>query len=739
MYLLRKAHVRAYDRVSKTGALQHIREHEDGRVRRYGLKLAGSKDSHDLHQIRRDRFGHLPHWNSLDEHTRHAVLDAEDEKARQHKEFEEWKDKAHGKPKPDAVKVDRSNWQQQLMLKGHPMYLLKSILRKSQMSFDFGKHEEERTVHATTRHMQSGVVVQVKEHQRKTVVADKPNDDHNFYINKYKDIAAKHGASTAKDRARTFSASSFLSREFGETQEQFFARNPKLGKLAAWISDGFPDMPDKPKQPQQVLEPKGAATLMARQITAKDNFDKALMTIAGITREQAQRVTQYYLDKKLAVMDSVNGTIRSKHGAYLDKDVVLNAVKLSGQPDTKKVGATKDPLKIRQQDDDRKRDQAEAHTERVKRLLERYHSEPDREYAEDMYGESLRKYGAHPEQKPQYTPEATEQKPYLPIFEKPVRKPRGNSNKPAAPEHRIAKVDDPDGGHGHFVIYDKDMKTIEIPNEHGEIEAVWPRLLDASRALNRHTGSTHTQQKVARGEYDMHKSIAHPVSLIKSRKLHGRINFQGLDISIETGRSRIRSWYNPHDGSQGMSRMTLPYGYIKGTLGTDGDHVDVFVGPDHSAGNVYVVHTMKAPDFTEYDEDKCFVGLNSPEEAERAFNASYSDPRFFGGMSIWPLDEFKQDVLSGEAKGQPLVKSMNDKSGLGRFLSESELREYALLGVLKVNPKDICMDEFRQGMKAEQEHQDITGGDRVMTAKIVLAHLKEDPRYYTKLKRAGLE
>jgi len=67
MYLLRKAHVRAYDRVSKTGALQHIREHEDGRVRRYALKLAGSKDSHDLHQIRRDRFGHLPHWNSLDE------------------------------------------------------------------------------------------------------------------------------------------------------------------------------------------------------------------------------------------------------------------------------------------------------------------------------------------------------------------------------------------------------------------------------------------------------------------------------------------------------------------------------------------------------------------------------------------------------------------------------------------------------------------------------------------------
>lgn len=126
MYLMRKAHVRAYDRVSKTGALQHIREHEDGRVRRYALKLVGSKDSHDLHQLRRDRFGHLPHWNSLDEHTRQAVLAAEDEKAKQHKEFEEWKDKAHGKQKPDAVKVDRSGWEQQLMFKSGLLLLRKS-------------------------------------------------------------------------------------------------------------------------------------------------------------------------------------------------------------------------------------------------------------------------------------------------------------------------------------------------------------------------------------------------------------------------------------------------------------------------------------------------------------------------------------------------------------------------------------------------------------------------------------
>lgn len=85
MILLRsiiKAHVREYDRVTKTGALEHIRAHEDSRVRSYGRKIAGSRDSYDLHQLRRDRFGHLPHWSKLDEHTRQAILDAEEEKAK---------------------------------------------------------------------------------------------------------------------------------------------------------------------------------------------------------------------------------------------------------------------------------------------------------------------------------------------------------------------------------------------------------------------------------------------------------------------------------------------------------------------------------------------------------------------------------------------------------------------------------------------------------------------------------
>lgn len=293
----------------------------------------------------------------------------------------------------------------------------------------------------------------------------------------------------------------------------------------------------------------------------------------------------------------------------------------------------------------------------------------------------------------------------------------------------------------------------------------------------------------------MHKSIAHP-TLLKSRKLHGSINFQGLQISIETGRSRCRQWYNPHDGSQGMSRMTLPYGYIKGTLGTDGDHVDVFVGPDHSAGNVYVVHTMKAPDFTEYDEDKCFVGLNTPEEAERAFKASYSDPRFFGGMSVWRIDEFKEALktLRGKkllSKPEVNITRLHDGpsysedfcpacgsteimgtrgftgdrrciqcgqwwhhlDGAMKLGQASEMYELFRERIAKsgeamckqvgdklgVNWKEVDLDEFCNGMFHESEHDDVTGGSAEKTATIVLAHLKEHRHYYSRLEAAGLE
>jgi hypothetical protein len=172
-------------------------------------------------------------------------------------------------------------------------------------------------------------------------------------------------------------------------------------------------------------------------------------------------------------------------------------------------------------------------------------------------------------------------------------------------------------------------------------------------------------------QHDNHKRIQHPLMLVKSRQLHGRIDFNGLQVSIETGRSRCREWHNPHDGSQGMSRMSLPYGYIRSSQGVDLDHFDCFVGADRTAPNVYIVTTMKAPDFAEVDEQKAILGVQTAEEAKRVFHASYNDPRFFGTMTEMPFEEFKQQVLAtkdepkllaGElVKATPFVRNVREE------------------------------------------------------------------------------
>jgi len=51
------------------------------------------------------------------------------------------------------------------------------------------------------------------------------------------------------------------------------------------------------------------------------------------------------------------------------------------------------------------------------------------------------------------------------------------------------------------------------------------------------------------------------------------------------------------------------------------------------------------------------------------------------------------------------------------------------------NPDQYDLDQFVKGYKVEQEHKDVTKGDPVSTAKIVLAHLDEKPDYYDRLEK----
>lgn len=140
------------------------------------------------------------------------------------------------------------------------------------------------------------------------------------------------------------------------------------------------------------------------------------------------------------------------------------------------------------------------------------------------------------------------------------------------------------------------------------------------------------------------------MSLEKARKLHGRMEFQGLPISIENRAGSRRYWYDHEADEHGSTKMKYPYGYVKGTLGLDGDAVDVFVGPEEDSDLVVVITQLKRPDFSEVDEQKVMLGFSSASEAKKAYLKHYNDPRFFGSMKTMSVAEFKDKLKTQRGK-----------------------------------------------------------------------------------------
>lgn len=144
------------------------------------------------------------------------------------------------------------------------------------------------------------------------------------------------------------------------------------------------------------------------------------------------------------------------------------------------------------------------------------------------------------------------------------------------------------------------------------------------------------------------------LDLYANRPLHKRLKWYGLDVSIENKKGSTRSGTDLN-GKRWSVVMKNDYGYLRMTKGVDGDHVDCFVGPDGNAKNVYVVHTKKAPNFKEYDEDKCMIDFSSAADAKKAFLANYDRPEHFGSMSTFTVQEFITKALATKDKPMKLA------------------------------------------------------------------------------------
>ncbi|WP_253270937.1 hypothetical protein [Leptospira santarosai] len=103
------------------------------------------------------------------------------------------------------------------------------------------------------------------------------------------------------------------------------------------------------------------------------------------------------------------------------------------------------------------------------------------------------------------------------------------------------------------------------------------------------------------------------------KKKHLKIH--GLPIAIENPAGTSRSGIDS-DGKSWKTKMNHHYGYIKNTKGNDGDHIDVFIGPNPKSEIVFVINQID-PGTKEFDEHKVMLGFDSEEEAKTGYNSCY--------------------------------------------------------------------------------------------------------------------
>ncbi|GAB6276256.1 MAG: hypothetical protein SAMD01599839_07960 [Rectinema sp.] len=135
--------------------------------------------------------------------------------------------------------------------------------------------------------------------------------------------------------------------------------------------------------------------------------------------------------------------------------------------------------------------------------------------------------------------------------------------------------------------------------------------------------------------------------------LQGRRKIQGMDISIENRKGSMRRGTDK-DGHKWATKMNADYGYIRGTVGKDKDHLDCYVGPNPESTKVFVIH-QNDPATGKYDEDKTMLGFDSAEEAKALYLKQYDRPGFFGSMDETDIETFKAKAFADSAKGKRLV------------------------------------------------------------------------------------
>jgi hypothetical protein len=180
---------------------------------------------------------------------------------------------------------------------------------------------------------------------------------------------------------------------------------------------------------------------------------------------------------------------------------------------------------------------------------------------------------------------------------------------------------------------------------------------EAEKRINELEHPNESQIKDVRGDVDTNPTDAQKEA---GNYKKGHVKIDGMDVTIENPAGSVRRGVS-EDGKVWKTSMHNDYGYIRGTTGVDGDHVDVYFSSHPDSGNVYVVDQVN-PKTGEFDEHKVMYGFDSKDDAEKAYLSNYGKGwKGLGNITEVSKEDFKKWLDSSKRKTKAFAdyKSIN--------------------------------------------------------------------------------
>ena len=194
----------------------------------------------------------------------------------------------------------------------------------------------------------------------------------------------------------------------------------------------------------------------------------------------------------------------------------------------------------------------------------------------------------------------------------------------------------------------------------------------------------------------------------------GHVKIDGYDVTIENPKGSVRRGTDA-SGKQWEQEMQNTYGYIRGTEGVDGDHIDVFFSEDPSHGDVFVVDQVNKDG--SFDEHKVMYGFPDIESARKAYLSNYEDGwQGLGAITPVSKEEFKKWIDSSHRKTKPFAEYSSVKPLGDTQLGEQPTAGYSIEPTTYTNKKgkttpmhlvtfgrELSKDEIRAGKELAKE------------------------------------